>query len=446
MIRKLVALFLSTGLMVGCSTASEELASTVAPSAQSSAKTQDETADVGDSGRGQVVPDANYEESQPSDEAQSSEASNSGDATSESSAQSSEASNSGDATSESSAQSSTERGSMFEQGCANLANGSLTHKYLQKYRPIVEDICNGFEMDYSLVEVETSPLVDQESVQLYVENNVFGLSYWDRYVAGGLRPLKVLLLMEDEQDWWAKQLKGLVTVTPEWFGPTDGGGHCYAAEAEAFCPKGYYAHDGETTGNFNVLTTMLGSKVDWNTFRKVVPIHESTHQFHSTTGLGHWRWWYIEGQATYFELAATVLVPDLGASDWRDEIGRDTYRQDELKFNASNVAETVAYMDECNKTGKCNGFRYFGASLAHELLVSTYGIETYLNWNLALAERLPDFFWRGMDEETARLGNLQFEDIFEEFYGTDINTWEQTELARLVLETYNCEVKAIACS
>ena len=336
--------------------------------------------------------------------------------------------------------------SMFEEGCIKLSGGSLSHKYLDKYRPLVEDICNGFEMDYSLVQVKTSPRVDSDSVKLYVENNVFGLSYWNRYVAGGLEPMKVILLTEDEQDWWSQELNGLVTVTPEWFGPTDGGGHCYAAEAEAFCPKAYYAHDGETTGNFNVLTTMLGSKVDWNTFRKVVPIHESTHQFHSTTGLGHWRWWFIEGQATYFELAATVLVPNLGASDWRDEIGRDTYSRDELKFNASNVAETLAYINECNKTGKCNGFRYFGASLAHELLVNTYGIETYLNWNLALAESLPDFFWRGMDEETARLGNLQFEEIFEEFFGTDIGTWEQTEFASLVLETYNCEVRGLACS
>ena len=336
--------------------------------------------------------------------------------------------------------------SMFEQGCSELRNGTLTHKYLDKYLALVEDICADFEMDFSLVEVKTSPLVDPDSVRLYVENNVFGLSYWNRYVAGGLEPLKVILLMEEEQEWWSEELNGLVTVTPEWFGPTDGGGHCYAAEAEAFCPKVYYAHDGETTGDFNVLTTMLGSKVEWNTFRKVVPIHEATHEFHSTTGLGHWRWWFIEGQATYFELAATVLVPDLGASDWRDEIGRETYRNDELKFNASTVEETVAYMDECDKTGKCNGFRYFGASLAHELLVNTYGIDTYLDWNLEIAERLPDFFWRGMDEETARQGNLQFAEIFEEFYGVDIDAWEQTVFASLVLETYNCEVKGIACS
>lgn len=392
---KLSALLLISGLMVGCAATSEESDSSASPSTE---------------------------------------------------AQTSEAAHSGDATSESNTQSATERVSMFEQGCASLANGSLTHKYLEKYRPIVEDICDGFEMDYSLVEVVTSPLVDQDSVQLYVENNVFGLSYWDRYVAGGLEPMKMLLLMEDEEDWWSEELNGLVTVTPEWFGPTDGGGHCYAAEAEAFCPKGYYAHDGETTGEFNVLTTMLGSKLEWNTFRKVVPIHEATHQFHSTTGLGHWRWWFIEGQATYFELAATVLVPDLGASDWRDEVGRDTYSRDELRFNASTVEETVAYMDECEKTGKCNGFRYFGASLAHELLVNTYGIDTYLEWNLEIAERLPDFFWRGMDEETARQGNLQFAEIFEEFYGVDIDAWEQTVFASLVLETYNCEVKGIACS
>jgi hypothetical protein len=425
MMRKIIALLLSTGMLVGCAATSEESASTASPSAEIAEEIQEDSPDSQDSGGSDSeVSEAETDEGESKSEESTSTMTPSADAQS----------------------SATERVSMFEQGCASLANGSLTHKYLEKYRPIVEDICDGFEMDYSLVEVVTSPLVDQDSVKLYVQNNVFGLSYWDRYVAGGLQPMKMLLLMEDEEDWWSNELSGLVAVTPEWFGPTDGGGHCYAAEAEAFCPKGYYAHDGETTGNFNVLTTMLGSKLDWNTFRKVVPIHESTHQFHSTTGLGHWRWWYIEGQATYFELAATVLVPDLGASDWRDEIGRDTYRQDELKFKASNVSETVAYMDECDNTGKCNGFRYFGASLAHELLVNTYGIETYLNWNLALAERLPDFFWRGMDEETGRLGRMQFEDIFEEFFGIDIDTWEQTEFASLVLETYNCEVKGIACS
>jgi len=335
---------------------------------------------------------------------------------------------------------------MFEQGCQKFSNGTLRHKYLDKYRSIVTDICSGFEMDYSLVEVKTSPRVDAKSVELYVENNVFGLSYWNKYVSGGLRPMKVLLLMEDEQDWWRSNLEGLVTLTPEWFGPTDGGGHCYAAEAEAFCPKAYYDLDGETSGNFNVLTAMLGSKVDWNTFRKIVPIHEATHQFHSTTGLGHWRWWFIEGQATYFELAASVLVPGLGASGWRDEIVRDTYSRDELKFNASNVEETVAYIDQCNRTGKCNGFRYFGASLAHELLVESFGIDSYLKWNEAIAERLPNFYWRGMDEVSRALGNQGFEDAFNEFFGVNIRTWETNDLAQFVFETYNCEVKGARCN
>lgn len=335
---------------------------------------------------------------------------------------------------------------MFEEGCKKLEDGTLSHKYLENYRPIVEDICKDFEMDYSLIDLTTSPMVDMESVELYVNNNVFGLSYWNRYVEGGLKPMKVFLLMEDEQQWWAEILDGVVTVEPEWFGPTDGGGHCYAAEAEAFCPKAYYSLDGETAGDFNVLTTMLGSKIDWNTFRKVVPIHESTHQFHSATGLGHWRWWFIEGQATYFELAATVLIPELGASDWRDEIGWDTYSRDELKFKASTKEEAAQYFDECDRTGQCNGFRYFGASLAHELLVNTFGIDAYLNWNRAIAERLPNFYWRGMDEQSVREGREGFSEAFLEFFGEDIDSWEKNELATYVLETYNCEVRAVSCS
>ena len=150
-------------------------------------------------------------------------------------------------------------------------------------------------------------------------------------------------------------------------------------------------------------------------------------------------------QATYFELAATVLIPELGASNWRDEIGRETYGRDELKFDATTPEETGQYFDECSKTGKCDGFRYFGASLAHELLVTTFGIDTYLNWNLAIAERLPDFFWQGMDEESMQKGNEGFETAFQEFFGVDIETWENTSLASFVLDTYNCEVKGGSC-
>ena len=325
---------------------------------------------------------------------------------------------------------------MFEVGCESFNAGTLNHKYLENYREILDDICSDFRMDYSLVEVISSPRVDEDSLELYVNNNVFGLSYWDKYVNGGLSPLKMVVLMEEEQDWWNQQLDGLLNVAPEWFGPTDGGGHCYAADSEAFCPKAYWDYYNETAVNQNVLATMLGSKMDWNTFRKVVPIHEATHQFHITEGLGHWRWWYMEGQATYFELSSTVLVPGLGASSWRDQIQSSSNRRDRTKFTATTIAETVAHMSECNTSGTCDGFRYFAGSLAHELLVNTYGVDSYINWNLAIARELPDFKWYGMSESVRQLGNAQFSELFLEYFGINIDTWEQTELAAYILGIY----------
>jgi hypothetical protein len=41
-----------------------------------------------------------------------------------------------------------------------------------------------FEMNYELVDVQMSEKVDKESADRYVDANVFGLSYWNRYVEG----------------------------------------------------------------------------------------------------------------------------------------------------------------------------------------------------------------------------------------------------------------------
>jgi hypothetical protein len=338
--------------------------------------------------------------------------------------------------------------SIFDAGCAALDNGSLAHSHLDVYRPILLDICTDFEMNYDLVDVTLSAKVDTESAERYVETNVFGLSYWDRYVEGGLPPLKMFLLMEKEQDWWADQLAGQVTVEPEWFGPTDGGGHCYAAVAEAFCPKAYYAIDKEVNGTSNILTTMIGSKLEWTTFRKVVPIHEATHQFHSMTGLGNWRFWYIEGQATYFEMASSVLVSGLGGSNWRIEQAELAGKQDDIPFTATNAKQAYEFIQKCQSGPNCQGLSYFGSSLAHELLVSTYGVETYFAWNLALADRLPDFLWRETPQNQAVMqeGIQGFAKIFKEFFGVDIDKWERTEFAPYLLATYECEVVQTKCS
>ena len=338
--------------------------------------------------------------------------------------------------------------SMFDAGCAKFEDGTLTHSHLDVYRPILEDICRDFEMKYDLVDVALSEKVNKASANRYVDANVFGLSYWNRYVEGGLAPLKIILMTETEKPWWADQLKGELTLKPEWFGPSDGGGHCYAAEAEAFCNKAYYGMDKEVKGDSNILTTMIGSKLEWTTFRRVVPIHEATHQFHSATGLGNWRFWYIEGQATYFEMASSVLVSGLGGSNWRLEQAELAGTQDDIPFTATNAKQAYEFIQKCQSGSNCQGLSYFGSSLAHELLVSTYGINKYFAWNLALADRLPDFLWRETpsNQNTMRKGNEGFAKIFNEFFEIDIDDWERKEFAPYLLGTYQCEVVKTKCS
>lgn len=329
---------------------------------------------------------------------------------------------------------------MFEQGCSDFESGLIEHKYLAVYEPILKDICQDFEMKYELVEVITSPKVDPAKVEYYVDANVFGLSYWDRYVENGMTKRYLVLLMEEEQDWWSEQLDQLLIIEPTWFGPSAEAGHCYAAEPEAFCPKLYVGNEGDTKGDYDVLTTMLGSKMQWTTFRRVVPIHEATHGFQTATQLGHWRYWYVEGQATYFELAASVLVPDLRGTNWRDEQLIQSHANDEHRFNAKTVDEVVQYMYDCDYGKKrCDGFRYLGASFAHQLLVNAYGVETYLAWNLALAEQLPDFNWKVMHErpDDVQRGTRLFATLFEEFFGLDLETWEREVFAPYVLEHYS---------
>jgi hypothetical protein len=328
-----------------------------------------------------------------------------------------------------------EYATLYEEGCALFEAGELTHKYLDLYRQMIEDICTDFEMRYDLIELELSPKVDRDAAQFYLDANIFGLSYWDRYAPNGLTPRLMLLVTEQEQDWWKNRLDELLIREYGWFGPTDLGGHCYAAVAEAFCLKLYVANEGDTKEDFDVLTTMIGSRLQWDTFRKVVPIHEATHAFHTAIELAHWRYWLIEGQATYFELAASVLVPGQGFGNWRDDQLRQAFSQDEIRFAATTPEEAYDHFTTCQRAN-CDGLRYIGSSFAHELLVNSYGMETYFAWNQDMAATLPPMNWRNYDQEKSDLGQKLFPEIFEKHFGIDLETWERDYYMPYLIENY----------
>ena len=326
--------------------------------------------------------------------------------------------------------------SLYEQGCDLFNAGKLEHKYLEIYRELLTDICTDFEMKYELVEVRRSQKVDKSDLEFYVDANVFALSYWDQYTTNGMTKRYLVLLMEQEKDWWEEQLDELLAIEPVWFGPSAEAGHCYAAEAAAICPKLYVGNEGSTNGDYDVLTTMIGSRLEWTPFRNVIAVHESTHGYQTTERLGHWRYWFVEGQATYFELAVSILAPSLAGANWRDESIGNSWRRDENPFRATTAQEAYEFLRNCDGPQECDGFRYVGASFAHELLVNTYGIETYKAWNRAIAEQLPDFVWEGQLQEERDLGNRQFAELFNEYFEIDIDQWEQVNYSEYLVEQF----------
>lgn len=326
----------------------------------------------------------------------------------------------------------------LEQGCLDFENGAITHPYLENYSKIITDICSNTILNYELVEVRASPKSNPGDVQYLLESQVFGLSYWDRYLADGITKHYLVIQNETEQDFWQAQMTELLKIEPTWFDLSDKGGHCYAVEPDAFCMKLYVGNEGDTKGDYDVVVIMLGSRVDWNPSRRVGTIHEATHGFHTAARLGHWRYWFVEGQATYFEMAASVLLPNLRSFNWRREQLVSFHGSDEHKFTASTPEEAYQHLLDCDSGKRCEGFRYLAASFAHELLVNEYGAEKYLAWNLDLADQLPDFAWDGKwkSSNEQQNGVKLFEKIFKDHFGIEITKWEREVFSPYVLENY----------
>jgi hypothetical protein len=329
-----------------------------------------------------------------------------------------------------------ERLNAFEEGCQDYFSGEISGDLVDIYRPLLDDVCTDLEMDYDLIELIAGPKVDQENLDYYLATHVFGLSYWSRYSVNGMTPRVMLVVMEEEQEFWQEQLDRLLAITPTWFGPSDEGGRCYAAEAAAYCTKLYVGNEGSTPGDYDVSATMIGSRLEWTPNRRVSPLHQSAHSFQTAAQLGNWRFWFIEGQATYFEIATSFLIPDEGYDDWRTGMFEQSYREDIKKFTAETSEEAYQHLKECDRVDECNGFRYFGASLAHELLINTYGIETYHEWNRDLDNQLPDYVWGNTPQDLQELGSRLFAELFEEHFGVDIDVWEKDVYAPYLVEQY----------
>ncbi|WP_415273533.1 hypothetical protein [Aquiluna sp. Uisw_065] len=302
----------------------------------------------------------------------------------------------------------------------------------QVYATIIDDVCAVNKLDYSLVTVVASPTVDQVKLKQYVDSTVFVMSYWQSRTGLALKPLTIVAFSELDNGFWEEEVGSRVSVDIEYPSRTTKGGHCGYGDdiADAFCPKKYPSSASKDGGI--VLSLLLGSQVVINRFRHLVPAHEAVHIFQDSVGQGHYTMWYVEGQATLFELALQTLF--YGSAKGYNVMDRgetlDAARTDDNPFNPKTVQDVVTHVAECRNSGSapCMGFRNGPGSVFHEKIIMDFGIDSYMTLMSVILdqERLYALEW---SEGLLYRG-------FEEVTGVEWFSWSESSVAPYLVELY----------
>tara|TARA_B110000285_G_C15050902_1_gene576928 strand:- start:73 stop:1329 length:1257 start_codon:yes stop_codon:yes gene_type:complete len=297
----------------------------------------------------------------------------------------------------------------------------------QVYTTIINDVCANTKLDYSLVKVVAGPTVDRAKLQQYVDSTVFVMSYWQSRTGLTLKPLTIVGFSEFDTDFWKKEVGSRVNVDIEYPGLSTAGGHCGYGDniADAFCPKNYPSPVTKD-GNI-VLSLLLGSDVVINRFRHLVPAHEAVHMFQDSVGQSHYTVWYVEGQASLFEMALQRLF--YGSTNRIEVLERA--RTDKNDFNPKNVQDVMAHLRECRVSGSdpCRGFRNGPGSAIHEKIIIDFGIDSYMKLMTVILEQKP------LNSEEWMEG-LLFRG-FEATYSTEWWDWLETSAAPYLVKLYN---------
>ena len=268
----------------------------------------------------------------------------------------------------------------------------------------------------------------------FTDGLIFALDYWSNY-APGFAPANFILFSEKDQQWWEqKQIQYLKKPDLGWFTSKSEGWHC-RVELDIFCPKNFMPD--ETTIGQRVEFRIIGSELDWQPRHNVNMAHEVVHAYQDEVGLSHIREWFIEGQATFYELAFAYLY--YGADEGRDNYLNNPQTQDTIKFTATTPTEVKAHIEACRsrQDNPCDSFKYGVGMMYHEKLVLDYGLDAYTAWLKELVATMPKGNPGGYDQETMNKMEATFIKVFKKSFGISIDEFESVIMPQYIVDSYN---------
>ena len=302
------------------------------------------------------------------------------------------------------------------------------------YDELIKDACSKAKPNSFKASAVVSPSVSARNVSRYMDSLRFHESYWStRMNPGFTSPLRVVFSERDKRWWTQKQKQYLLKPDLGWFTSKSEGTHCRVMD-DIFCPKHF---EGALTKSGNpVEFRIIGSRLSWQNWQLTNGAHEAVHIYQDSHGQGHWMFWYIEGQATLFELAMGRLLH-------KSDVLRKMYlvdgpkQNDSLKINASSPESVAKFFVDCNNSGNaCATFKYGGGSLFHEKLILDYGLDKYFQWqdylNLNMSRGDQSKFTPAENEKLFKT----FAKSFEEVFGITQERFETKVMPKYFFDSY----------
>lgn len=322
---------------------------------------------------------------------------------------------------------------LWSEKCDTYVSPESTQPYAQVYEIIIADLCSSKRAYEYQLNYEYSDTVDKEAAEKFTDGLIFALDYWSNY-APKFEPANFILFSENDQEWWEqKQKEYLKNPDLGWFTSKDEGWHC-RVEADIFCPKNFMPD--ETTSGQRVEFRIIGSMLNWEPRHNVNMAHEVVHAYQDEVGLSHIREWFIEGQATFFELAFAYLY--YGTDEGRANYLNNPKTQDAIKFTATTPKEVLNHIDACRarQDNPCDSFKYGVGMMYHEKLVLDHGLGAYKTWLAKMAKTMPKGNPGGFDQETMNRMESVFIKTFEKSFGVTLEKFEYEIMPQYILDSY----------
>jgi hypothetical protein len=302
------------------------------------------------------------------------------------------------------------------------------------YDAVIAEVCAKTKPNSFKASVDVSPSVSARNVSRYMDSLRFHESYWGTQMNPSFTsPLRVVFSESDKKWWTQKQKQYLLKPELGWFTSKSEGFHCRVMP-DGFCPKHF---EGELTKSGTpVEFRIIGSRLSWQNWQLTNGAHEAVHMYQDSHSQNFWSFWYIEGQATFFELAMARLLHK-SDSLRKMYLVDNPKQQDSLKFNAKTPEAAAKYFNDCNNSGNaCSSFKYGGGSLFHEKLVLDYGLKKYFEWQDWLNANMPQGnMGKFTPTETETLYKT-FAKSFEAVFGITQQHFETKVMSRYFLDSY----------